>query len=98
MSSKKKKRRKNTPFLPEKSSKKETIVVENKHNEHTSNKKMELLITFFHKHDQKILKNALLCCKGDVALATNYILDTDHQTNDKELDAAQGMLHFSTTA
>ena len=51
----------------------------------------------FPKNDQKILKNDLLCCNGDVALATNYILDSDHQNNDKELDAAQGMLHFSTT-
>eukprot|EP00957_Ditylum_brightwellii_P001959 150719-Ditylum_brightwellii.AAC.1 len=44
-----------------------------------------------------MLKNALLCCNGNVGLETNYILDSDHQNNGKELDAAQGMLHLSTT-
>ena len=58
---------------------------------------MESLITWFPKYDQKILKNALLHFKGNVELATNYILDFYPQNNDKELDAVQGMLHLSTT-
>ena len=72
-------------------------MVENINNEHTSNDKMESLITCFPKYDWKILKNALLHLKGNIDLATNYILDSDPQNNYKELDAAQGMLHLSTT-
>ena len=47
--------------------------------------------------DHKMLRNALLCSYSDIDLAINYILDSNYPNNEQELDAAQGMLHLSTT-